>query len=403
MKPVFTLLKYLTTQDLRILTAIEMGMKNHALVPTELIERISGYPRGIVNNSIKNVLKVKLISHENVAYDGYTLNYSGYDVLALNTLCKAGVISSMGSQIGVGKEADIFLALDPNYQEIVVKIHRLGRTSFRAVKNKRNYLGNRKNTGWLYLSRLSAEKESCFMSALLERNFRVPKLLGQNRHVIVMEKVNGFPLNDVNMINEPPGVEHVFEQVVKIMVDTLNVGLVHGDYNEFNLIVGQNGDVTMIDFPQMVDIADAEAEGLFIHDLNECVRFFRERFGYVANVDTLPKFSELKDEILSRRDSFIVVANSNKKLKQKKRRCEGVDNVEQDGNQEENEDDNEEQHEEVSSEHSGNEEEHVDEEDLSRNFEDECFIVADQKFVRTQLRKQKGNSVKPRNFRRNFR
>jgi RIO-like serine/threonine protein kinase len=34
-----------------------------------------------------------------------------------------------------------------------LKLHRLGRTSFRAVKNQRDYLGRRTNYSWLYLSR----------------------------------------------------------------------------------------------------------------------------------------------------------------------------------------------------------------------------------------------------------
>ncbi len=34
-----------------------------------------------------------------------------------------------------------------------LKLHRLGRTSFRAVKNQRDYLGKRTQYSWLYLSR----------------------------------------------------------------------------------------------------------------------------------------------------------------------------------------------------------------------------------------------------------
>jgi len=39
-----------------------------------------------------------------------------------------------------------------------LKLHRLGRTSFRAVKSKRDYLGKRSSFSWLYLSRLAALK-----------------------------------------------------------------------------------------------------------------------------------------------------------------------------------------------------------------------------------------------------
>jgi len=38
-------LPFITKDELRVLTAIEMGMKNHEIVPVELIERISSNKR----------------------------------------------------------------------------------------------------------------------------------------------------------------------------------------------------------------------------------------------------------------------------------------------------------------------------------------------------------------------
>ena len=46
---------------------------------------------------------------------------------------------------------------------LAMKLHRLGRTSFRAVKSKRDYLRHRRSFNWLYLSRLAALKEFAFM------------------------------------------------------------------------------------------------------------------------------------------------------------------------------------------------------------------------------------------------
>ncbi len=46
--------------------------------------------------------------HETIKYDGYRLTYMGYDFLAIRTLVNRGHISSVGRQIGVGKESDIF-------------------------------------------------------------------------------------------------------------------------------------------------------------------------------------------------------------------------------------------------------------------------------------------------------
>ena len=68
--------------------------------------------------------------------------------------------------MGVGKESDIFEVENADGETMILKLHRLGRTSFRAVKSKRDYLGHRKSFNWLYLSRLAALKEFAFMQAL---------------------------------------------------------------------------------------------------------------------------------------------------------------------------------------------------------------------------------------------
>lgn len=67
-----------------------------------------------------------------------------------------------------GSFSDIYLvsAGAPDYENRILKIHRLGRISFRAVKEKRDYTNknaNRQNFSWMFLSRLAAAKEYQFM------------------------------------------------------------------------------------------------------------------------------------------------------------------------------------------------------------------------------------------------
>ena len=58
---------------------------------------------------------------------------------------------------------DIYIVASPDGTQYALKLHRLGRTSFRNLKNKRDYHKHRKNMSWLYLSRLSAMKEFAYM------------------------------------------------------------------------------------------------------------------------------------------------------------------------------------------------------------------------------------------------
>ena len=102
-------LKYLNKDDFRVLTAIELGMRNHEIVPVDLIQSISKIRTTNIRQIIANLLKHKLIKHTNIIYDGYSLNYLGYDYLAIHSLIKQGILVKIGSKIGVGKESDVYI------------------------------------------------------------------------------------------------------------------------------------------------------------------------------------------------------------------------------------------------------------------------------------------------------
>ena len=80
---------------------------------------------------------------------------------------------------------------------MVVKFARLGRTSFRTVKNNRDYLKGRSNQSWLYLSRIASLKEFAFMKALYNKEFPTPVPIDSNRHGIVMSYIQGYTMTQV--------------------------------------------------------------------------------------------------------------------------------------------------------------------------------------------------------------
>ncbi|KAF0972704.1 hypothetical protein FDP41_008953 [Naegleria fowleri] len=350
--------RYLSNDDFRVLTAIEMGMKNHELVPTPLIERIAGLRHGGTQKVLSHLLKYKLVHHDAKNYDGYHLTYPGYDFLSLKTFMKRGHVIGFGRQIGVGKESDIYLLLSPvkegeeeetkdeedgeenivlektteeieqfdeddeedeededekedefdgydlehKAKQIVIKFHRLGRSSFRAVKNTRDYLGKRsKTTNWLYMSRLSALKEFAFMKAIYDTKcIPVPKPIDCNRHCVLMEHIKGYPLYQIREMKHPL---YVYEQCVDLLVKLAQYGLVHGDFNEFNLLVKPKSEkVVVIDFPQMVSTSHPNAEFYFNRDLDCISSFFAKRFSIVIKPEDEeysrfhPKLSDITKE-----------------------------------------------------------------------------------------------------------
>lgn len=73
------------------------------------------------------------------------------------------------------------------------------------------------------------------MQALHKNGFPVPTPIAQNRHVVLMEFIpNATPLYQVKELLNPKAV---YEEIVSILRRILEQGLVHGDFNEFNLLI----------------------------------------------------------------------------------------------------------------------------------------------------------------------
>lgn len=260
--------------------------------------------------------------------DGYRLTYGGLDYLALHAHLKHGTIYSVGNQIGVGKESDIFVVADKTGRQFVLKIHRLGRISFRTVKANRDYLRKRSSASWMYMSRLAAVKEFAFMKALgREAGLAVPEAIAQNRHTIVMSLVDAFPLRQISQVPDPSGL---YAELVEMVLRLAGLGLIHADFNEFNILIKEEEQEAagakspiiaadqeqeqeqrpttqkptltpiLIDFPQMVSVDHPNAEFYFDRDVSCIKRFFQRRFHFVSDAEG-PTFADARDRLQSTR------------------------------------------------------------------------------------------------------
>jgi RIO kinase 2 len=136
------------------------------------------------------------------------------------------------------------------------------------------------------MSRLAAMKEFAFMKVLHEHGFPVPTPVDANRHCIIMSLVDAFPLCQVKEVGNPG---KLYSDLMNLIVRLAASGLIHGDFNEFNLLVREDQKPILIDFPQMVSTDHPNAEMYFNRDV-ECIRdFFRRKFHYESVL--YPKFT----------------------------------------------------------------------------------------------------------------
>ncbi|KAE8690299.1 putative disease resistance protein [Hibiscus syriacus] len=155
-----------------------------------------------------------------------------------------GVFTAVGRQMGVGKESHIFEVASEDGTVMAMKLHRLVLNKF--AKCCHNCI---KTLGFIFI------------------------------------------IVQVKKLQNP---ETVFETIIGLAVRLAEHGLIHCDFNEFNIMIDDDEKVTMIDFPQMVSVSHRNAQMLNLS--------FEERSDDIDNSDVDP------DE--SSRPSFSSIAKT---------------------------------------------------------------------------------------------
>ena len=284
----------LEPEDLRVLQLIETGMNSREYVPKEMLARYGKLPMDRIDFELSRLDKLGLVYRMQGGYVGYTINYSGYDCLAINAFVKAGVLEAFGKSLGVGKEADVFDALDPKGVRVAAKFHRLGRVSFRQTRRKRGYMTDR--AGWLFQSRLAAEKEFQGLKLTHSYGVAVPKPINQNRHAIVMGVIEGAMLVRYRSLENP--YEVLNEILTNVRKTYLEARIVHGDLSEYNVIVKPDMHILIIDWPQFVTQEHPNAKDLLTRDLKNILDFFSRKYKAKISLENAYDFVSGKTEKL---------------------------------------------------------------------------------------------------------
>lgn len=61
-------------------------------------------------------------------------------------------------------------------------------------------------------------------------------------------------------ISEVPSPGKLYSTLMDLIVRFAHSGLIHGDFNEFNILIRDSGEPIVIDFPQMVSTSHENAE-----------------------------------------------------------------------------------------------------------------------------------------------
>ena len=194
------------------------------------------------------------------------------------------------------------------------------------------------------MSRLAALKEYTILKALSKHGFSVPTPVTHNRHTVVMELVQALPLRQIKNVPDPAGL---YAELVEMVIRLAEVGLIHGDFNEFNILiredeVSQNIDRALpesqassnpdgslsstkltpilIDFPQTLSVDHPNAEMYFDRDIACLKSFFMRRFHFVSDatgphlIDARNRATKQKGKGTQRLDVEVEASGFSKKM-----------------------------------------------------------------------------------------
>lgn len=280
------LLTRVEKEDLRILMAIEIGMKRSEYVTITNIKFFSRYKIEETLYRLNRVHKLDLIVRDSSKYEvAYTLNSKAYDLLALHALIEKNIISQLGPLIGKGKESDVYSCMDDEQNIYAAKFYRIGRTSFKNIKRLRDFIGERGHLSWLYVNRLAAKKEYDALEKIFKYKLNTPKPIAYNRNIVIMSYLRGKELVYYKTIKNP---EKIFNKIIKQLKVIYQKGnMIHGDLGEFNIVLDEKGHILIIDWLQWVSKDHPNAISLLTRDITNVCNFFKKKYNVQSNVNEI--------------------------------------------------------------------------------------------------------------------
>lgn len=278
------LVREMEHEDIRVLMGIELGMRRFTYVPMDQISFYARIDRSNTQYRLDRLDRFGLLQRNSEHnYIGYQLISESYDVLALNALVEKGIIDAVGESIGRGKESDVFFGKCPDGSQVALKFHRIGQNSFRKVRQLRSYVEKRSHISWLYVSRLSAEREFEGLQKVYKLGLNTPKPIAQNRHIVVMSLINGNELNETPIQGDPmPILDEILNQVERYFVQGK---IIHCDLGEFNILLTEDQKVIFIDWPQWESADHPNAMSYLGRDLFNINTYFEKNYGINFDVD----------------------------------------------------------------------------------------------------------------------
>jgi RIO kinase 1 len=199
-------------------------------------------------------------------------------LLLLGRLISNKIIEQMDFPLATGKEANVFRALTPEHERVVVKIYRTSTLTFKHIytylegdprfkyglKNRREIIDE-----W-------AKKEYKNLERLHQAKVRVPRPLKRIHNILIMEYIGdehqAAPmLKDVEL-RDP---KKIYNELLVFIRRMYKAEIVHADLSPYNVLMYQEKPY-VIDVGQAVLLEHPNAFDFLRRDIHNIVQYFKK-------------------------------------------------------------------------------------------------------------------------------
>lgn len=202
-----------------------------------------------------------------------------FDLFTERTLFKLiteGAIEGLESPISVGKEANIFTAINKQDERVVVKIYRLSTADFNKmytyIRSDPRYEGLKSQRRKVVFA--WAQREYRNLLKAREAQVSCPTAMAIENNCLVMEYIGDAESPAPNLKDaKPKEPEKFYKQVIENMKRLAKAGMVHTDLSPYN-ILNNNEKPVLIDFSQATLRNNPNAKEWLERDLRIVNNFF---------------------------------------------------------------------------------------------------------------------------------
>jgi RIO kinase 2 len=276
-------LKSLKDEEWRTLAGLERSTSGYGTPDLGRLARMSRLPPERVGFATDALEKKGLVMKKG---QGFVVTRQGVEAMALKDYVKKDLIYALGAPIAKGKESDVYEALTEEGSVYALKLYKIGRTSFKAVRKKR-IKESAEFRSWMTANYGAARSEYHALRKLEGLSAEFPRAVAYSRSTVLLEELSGVRLSQRPYLENPRGALNAIFRAVRLAY--VRAGLVNADLSEYNILT-DGAKVWLIDWPQAVNASHPNSEALLTHDVRAVSVFFARAYGVETDYEATLRY-----------------------------------------------------------------------------------------------------------------